>query len=168
MEQLWAPWRSGYVQRDGDESSATACFLCDAGQQHQAHEPTFVIGVSTYSVVMLNKFPYSAGHLMVVPRRHVATLTDLSQDEYVDLMNAVRQSVEIIDQVYKPHGCNVGINLGAAAGAGVPDHVHIHVIPRWEGDTNFMTTIAQTRVISQELRETWARLAPYFSRVSQA
>lgn len=168
MEQLWAPWRSSYVQRDGNESSPVTCFLCDAGQQQQAHEPTLVVGVSLHSVVLLNKFPYSAGHLMVVPRRHVATLNDLSQDEYTDLMNILRQSVGIVDQVYKPHGCNVGINLGAASGAGVPDHVHIHIIPRWEGDTNFMTTIAHTRVISQELREMWARIAPFFSRVSEA
>lgn len=167
MEQLWAPWRSSYVQRDGNESSTENCFLCDAAQQQQAHRSTFVVGVSLHAVVLLNKFPYSAGHLMVVPRKHVATLQELSQDEYIDLMNVVRHAVDVVDQVYKPHGCNVGINLGAAAGAGVPDHVHIHVIPRWEGDTNFMTSIAQTRVISQELQETWARIAPYFSRESQ-
>ncbi len=167
MEQLWAPWRSTYVQRDSAESTADTCFLCEAGQQHQAHEPTLVVGSSEHSVVLLNKFPYSAGHLMVVPRGHLATLTDLTQEEYVDLMNSVRQSVDILEQVFKPHGCNVGINLGAASGAGVPDHLHVHVIPRWDGDTNFMTSIGQTRVISQELHQTWARISPHFARESQ-
>lgn len=162
MDQLWAPWRSSYVQRDEETNTTGACFLCEAGAQVQPDRATLVVACSQHSVVLLNRFPYSAGHLMVVPRRHAANIGVLSDEEYTDLMHCLRRTVSVVEHVFRPHGVNVGLNLGTASGAGVPDHLHLHVVPRWEGDTNFMTVVSQTRVISQDLMQTWEQVSSHF------
>jgi len=112
---------------------------------------------------MLNRYPYASGHIMVCPRRHVASLADLRSEEYADMMELLRRSVTAIDDVFTPQGCNVGMNLGTAAGAGVPGHVHAHIVPRWEGDTNFMSVVSDTRVISDDLTTTWTTLVDWFT-----
>jgi ATP adenylyltransferase len=161
-KQLWAPWRARYVQRDSEEHVAQECFLCDAGQRDQQDEAVLVVAVSEHAVVLLNRYPYSGGHLLVAPRRHAAHISELTHQEYTDVMDSVRKAVSAIETLLHPHGCNIGINLGAASGAGVPGHLHVHIVPRWEGDTNFMTVTADTRVISGDLSETWRRVTDHY------
>lgn len=158
MDQLWAPWRRQYVQETDTTRTGSDCFLCDAGACSAADPSLLVIAVSTHSIQMLNRFPYTGGHILVAPRRHCSSILDLSQDEYADLMNEVRSAVKTLSETYSPHGFNIGVNLGAAGGAGVPGHVHIHVVPRWNGDTNFMPVIGEVRVLSEDLIATWERL----------
>jgi ATP adenylyltransferase len=121
-----------------------------------------VLAVDETMVTMLNRFPYNNGHLMVAPREHVARLASLSRETYVALMDALLGSIGIIERVFKPQGMNVGINIGASAGAGIEDHLHWHVVPRWDGDTNYMPVIAEVKVLPQHLEDTYERLRPYF------
>ena len=116
--------------------------------------------------MILNKYPYNNGHLMVVPKRHVATLSETLPSELSELMTLTRTSERVLSEAYDPDGLNIGINLGRSAGAGVPGHLHIHVVPRWDGDTNFMTVTAETRVMPEEPRQTVERLKPLFQRLS--
>ncbi len=115
--------------------------------------------MAEHSIIMLNRYPYSVGHLLISPRGHVADVLELDNDGYICLMNSVRAAVRAVRQAFDPHGINVGVNLGSAAGAGVPGHVHIHVVPRWNGDTNFMPVIGQTQIISTSLDEAWDRIS---------
>jgi ATP adenylyltransferase len=145
----------------GPAGTPGACIFCAAVEGDRREWLT--LGTTRFSVVMLNRYPYASGHLMVAPRRHTAALADLPADEHVDLAEAVRRTLGSLEGALRPQGFNVGMNLGACAGAGVVDHLHWHVVPRWPGDTNFMTTLADTRVIPQHLDETWERLRPAFA-----
>lgn len=153
MERIWSPWRHSYVTR-AEESPG--CVFCIArtiadGQQLIVHE-----GALAY--VILNKFPYNAGHLMVVPYRQVANLDELTDDEALELMQFSRRCLRALRSVMKPQGFNVGFNLGKCAGAGIVEHLHLHIVPRWEGDTNFMPVVANSRVLPEALKETAAKL----------
>lgn len=159
MDRLWSPWRLAYVS--GGEPKG--CVFCDAQINEQA-EPLVVFGGATCFVI-LNLYPYNNGHLLVVPRRHVASLADASGDELAELMGLTRASELALTEVYHPQGLNVGMNLGRAAGAGVADHMHIHVVPRWVGDTNFMSVVGEARVIPEGLEKTAARLRPIFEKL---
>lgn len=159
MDRLWSPWRLAYVS--GGEPKG--CVFCDAQVNEQA-EPLVVFGGTTCFVI-LNLYPYNNGHLMVVPRRHVASLAGASGDELAELMGLTRASELALTEVYHPQGLNVGMNLGRAAGAGVADHMHIHVVPRWVGDTNFMSVVGEARVIPEGLEKTAARLKPIFEKI---
>src|SRR5207344_2698973 len=152
MERLWTPWRLAYVT----DASRTppSCIFCDAFE-HIDNEP-LVVHRSERCYVILNKFPYNNGHLMVVPNRHVASLGEATADELTELIALARRAELAIKETYAPHGLNMGINLGKPAGAGILDHLHMHVVPRWNGDTNFMTVIGQTRVLAEELTQTAA------------
>ena len=155
MEVMWAPWRMAYIGR-GRPGHCIFCVTDDGPQRD------LVLAVCSVGVVMLNLFPYNNGHLLVAPRRHVARLGDLTQDEYAGLMDALRASVSILDGVLKPQGMNVGINLGATAGAGIADHLHWHAVPRWDGDTNFMPVIGEVKVLPQHLQASYAELKQHF------
>jgi ATP adenylyltransferase len=145
----------GYIERGPTEQ----CIFC-VGNREEGRE--FVLAADEARVVMLNLFPYNNGHLLVAPRRHVARLTDLAGDEYAALMDAMRISIGIIDHVLAPQGMNVGINIGSTAGAGITEHLHWHIVPRWDGDTNYMPVIAEVKVLPQHLRESYDRLRPHF------
>lgn len=137
-----------------------SCFLCAAaGGQDEDHH---VLARNERALVMLNKYPYNSGHVIVAPRRHVASLESLDGDETVSVIDLVRLSVGALREALDAHGFNVGANLGEAAGAGVPDHLHFHVVPRWAGDTNFMPVVASSKVIPESLAETYARLREVF------
>jgi ATP adenylyltransferase len=162
MDRIWSPWRHAYVTRSED---AQGCVFCLArttsdGQQLIVHE-----GALAY--VILNKFPYNAGHLMVVPHRHVAQLSALEDPELGEMAKLTRLSERVLTEAYSPQGINVGMNLGRPAGAGIVDHLHIHLVPRWNGDTNFMTVVGEVRVLPEELPRTAERLRPLFARLSQ-
>ena len=162
MKQLWAPWRMTYI---GQTAKEEACVFCQKIREEDARE-ALVLAHTGHSVVMLNKYPYANGHLLLAPKRHEKNLSDLSVEEYRDLSEALRRSIDVVRQSYNPAGINLGMNLGKCAGAGIEDHLHWHVVPRWEGDTNFMPVIGETRVIPQHLLESYDRLKPQFQHFS--
>jgi len=157
MEQLWAPWRIKYIQM----GKSKGCILCDTPKEKD--------GVSNYilyrgkkNFVIMNSYPYNAGHLMVAPYRHVANLEDLTAEERNEHFEIVGRSVSVLKQVFKPEAFNIGINIGGVAGAGIDEHIHTHIVPRWQGDTNFMPIFADTKVINEALAETYAKLQGKF------
>jgi ATP adenylyltransferase len=160
MDRLWAPWRLSYVT--AAQVPATDCIFCDACAG-RAVDLVVLRGRVCY--VILNLYPYNNGHLMVVPNRHLAALEALTPDEQTELMQLARLAEMALNEAYRPQGINVGINLGKAAGAGIENHLHIHLVPRWSGDTNFMTAVGQTRVLPEDLAATAARLRPIFARL---
>src|SRR5262249_50253222 len=150
MDLLWAPWRLSYVAAEKPPADGDACFIC-RGLAEDDDRRNLIVERAPRSVVVLNRFPYNNGHLLVAPRRHKGGLDDLDPDELLETMETLRRMVRALDGLMRPHGYNVGLNLGAAAGAGLPGHLHWHVVPRWNGDTNFMPVLADTRVIVQSL-----------------
>ncbi|MBN1153915.1 HIT domain-containing protein [candidate division KSB1 bacterium] len=157
MDMLWAPWRIDYIlQPKGD-----GCIFCDKPAEHDDQANLIPFRGETCYVIM-NYYPYNNGHVMVVPYRHTSDLTSLSQDEYLEMMNLVSKSIQVINKALNPHGFNIGMNLGSVAGAGVKDHLHFHVVPRWNGDMNFMPVVGHTKVISEALEETCKKLKRYY------
>ncbi len=161
MKVLWAPWRMEYILSDGD---VDGCILCP-GDDRSLDEERLILRVERKTLVIMNKYPYINGHLLVAPVRHVGGVEELSDEEMLDLMNRVRAAVHILKRHMGPDGFNVGLNLGRVAGAGMEDHLHFHVVPRWNGDTNFMAVFGDVRVIPQHIRETYKELRPYFDRL---
>ena len=161
MERLWSPWRLAYVTAVHTPSD---CIFCDAFSRADA-ELVLLRGRTCF--VILNLYPYNNGHLMVVPTRHVATLARLTDAEQAEVMTMTRWAEVALTEAFHPQGLNVGINLGQAAGAGVEGHLHVHLVPRWAGDTNFMSVVGQVRVLPEELGQTAARLRPIFERLAQ-
>jgi ATP adenylyltransferase len=149
-----------YIRSSVDESAGSGCIFCSLQASDQEAER--IMAQTELAYVVLNKFPYNPGHLLVVPRRHVGDLEDLSVDENAELQALLQRSVAAVRAQSQPHGFNIGLNLGAVAGAGIPDHLHWHVVPRWSGDTNFMPIVGETRVLPELLAETARRLAPRF------
>jgi len=162
-ETLWAPWRMEYVlsPKDGQE-----CIFCAFPARGVAHfREDLVLVVQPLAFVCLNKYPFNAGHVLVVPRRHVSSLGELSDEEYDAFTRLLRTTVACLDDASHPNGMNLGMNLGKAGGAGIADHLHAHVVPRWLGDQNFMPVIAGTHVMPEHLDATWRRLRPSFDAV---
>ncbi len=158
MKQLWAPWRMVYIDQ---ETKDEGCIFCGRSRQVDSREALVLIQTK-HSMIMLNKYPYNNGHLLLAPKRHENKLDALPRDEHADLQDALRRSVAIVREILSPGGINLGMNLGKSAGAGVEDHLHWHVVPRWEGDTNFMPVVSETRVMPQHLLESYDRLKPHF------
>ncbi len=158
METMWAPWRMEYIlsEKEGE------CVFCKAANNHD--------GLTLYAgrriMVVMNKFPYTNGHLLVAPLRHISTLDQLSRDEMGDMMSGIQQSVDILKQVMSPEGFNVGLNLGKVAGAGVEAHLHFHIVPRWVGDVNALAVFGEIRVVSEHLQATYQNLKPYFNNIT--
>jgi len=157
---LWAPWRMEYIlapKRDG-------CIFCDfpAEQGEEADRRNLVAHRSSHAFTILNRFPYNSGHVMVVPRAHVDRLEDLSAEAWADLNEELRRAMAVLRSVYRPQGFNAGMNLGEVAGAGIKEHLHWHVVPRWGGDTNFMPVLADAKVIVEHLEEAWERIRKGF------
>jgi diadenosine tetraphosphate (Ap4A) HIT family hydrolase len=150
LERLWAGWRSAYVT-DVANVDVDGCVFCAILTSGLPDTETHIVWRGDQCVVILNAYPYTSGHLMVLPRRHVGELEDLDAAEHAELWRAATDAVRAIKRAYQPGGVNLGANLGLAAGAGVPGHAHVHVVPRWTGDTNFMTSIAETRVLPESL-----------------
>lgn len=155
MDRLWAPWRSKYVE--GTTQLPKGDFIARVDGE-TADRENLVVTRSRLSIVLLNRFPYSNGHLLVAPRRAVADIEDLTDDETLDGQQQIQAMIRALRVIMKPDGFNVGLNLGRAAGAGLPEHLHWHIVPRWNGDTNFMTIMDDARVIVQSLDEVWLRL----------
>ena len=158
MKVLWAPWRMEYILSD---QKGGECIFCP-GENRGEDENRLILYVGRLSMVMMNRFPYINGHLLVAPVRHVRGLELLSREETLDLLTMVSRSIEVLKKVMKPEGFNVGMNLGKAAGAGVEEHMHFHIVPRWNGDNNYMTVFGEVRVIPEHIEETYHRLLPHF------
>ena len=150
MDHLWAPWRLAYVAAAKVPADADPCFIC-RGLGEDDDRRNLIVRRTALAVVLLNRFPYNNGHLLIAPRAHKGRLDELTPDELLETMEAVRLLVNVLGGLMHPDGYNVGLNLGAAAGAGLPGHLHWHVVPRWHGDTNFMPVLADTKVIVQSL-----------------
>jgi ATP adenylyltransferase len=158
MEQLWAPWRMELVSKG---EPPPGCIFCDLPKAADDRE-NLILGRTKNTFAILNKFPYNNGHLMVVPRSHTSELDGLGDEEHAELGEMLRVALRLVRKGYGPHGANVGMNLGRIAGAGIADHLHWHVVPRWNGDTNFMPVIGETKVMVEHLLASWDRLRPLF------
>lgn len=159
MERIWAPWRMEFILNEKPD----CCIFCLGEMQGDDQEKErLVLHRDTLSFVMMNRYPYTTGHLLVSPYRHVGTLQDLTSDEMLQLFENVRLACEVTTKALAPQGYNIGINLGKVAGAGVADHLHIHIVPRWVGDANFMTVISDTRVVPEGLSATYDKFLPFF------
>jgi ATP adenylyltransferase len=159
MKNLWAPWRMGYILSDQKNDG---CIFCP-GPDRSKDKERLILHVGPSTIVMMNRFPYNNGHLLVAPIKHASGLELLSRQATLDLLVGVRKAVEILREVMSPEGFNVGLNLGHVAGAGMEDHIHFHIVPRWKGDTNFMTVLGDVRVIPEHIRGTYEKLKPYFN-----
>jgi len=172
LEHLWAGWRSSYVSSfedagvapgaNGDTTHAGAtelvCVFCAIVGSAEPDEVRHVLWTGKFTVALLNAYPYSPGHVMVMPIRHVRELHELEPEESAELSRGVYDAVAAVKAAYRPEGMNLGVNLGRAAGAGIPAHLHVHIVPRWIGDTNFMTSVAGVRVLPEALNDSWSKL----------
>ncbi|MBI4187108.1 MAG: HIT domain-containing protein [Chloroflexi bacterium] len=158
MEYLWAPWRIQYIQME----KPRGCILCDKPAEDN-DVANYILYRGVHNFIMLNAYPYNAGHLMIAPGRHTANLEKLTDEELTEHFRLVSRSVGILKQVFKPDGFNIGINLGFVAGAGIHDHIHTHIVPRWQADTNFMPVTADTKVVNEALSATYQKLKDRFA-----
>ncbi|RKZ34428.1 HIT family hydrolase [bacterium] len=162
MKRLWAPWRMEYISRGDLENDE--CFLCEKQKNPENDDEDFVLYRGEHCYALMNTYPYNNGHLMIATYRHIGDFTKLTKAELVEMMEITRIAVSAITESMGAQGFNIGFNLGCVAGAGVVDHIHLHIVPRWGGDTNFMPVIADTKVVSEALKETYERLFPYFEK----
>ena len=161
MERIWSPWRMAYIQAAKEQGEDGGCIFCDLPAEGDDVR-TMILARGELAFVIVNSFPYNPWLLLVAPFRDVGAFTSLEGGELADVDALVARSIRALEQEMEPHGYNLGMNLGRVAGAGIPDHVHWHLVPRWNGDTNFMPVVGQTRVLPELLEETYARLRPRF------
>jgi ATP adenylyltransferase len=150
MDQLWAPWRLAYITKESPPKDGDECFIC-RGLAEADDRRNLIVQRTRLSTVLLNRFPYNNGHLLIAPKGHKGRLDELTRDETLDLQETINRMVQVLERTMRPEGFNIGLNLGKVAGAGLPGHVHWHVVPRWNGDTNFMPIFSDVKVISQSL-----------------
>ncbi len=162
MDRLWAPWRMANI----DAPKPDGCIFClfPAREGEAADRENLIVHRTSRCFTMLNRFPYNSGHVMVVPRAHLARLEDLPPEDFADLQDELRRCLGVLRAVYRPDGLNVGMNLGVVAGAGIADHLHWHVVPRWNGDTSFMPVLSETKVMVEHLEATWERIRAGFAK----
>jgi ATP adenylyltransferase len=154
MKQIWSPWRMDYISSGNDEAE---CVFCEAFKMEEPSQ-SLIAYRSEKAFVILNRYPYTSGHIMVVPNVHLASIEDLDAETRAEIIELAVHATSVLRTLYQPDGFNWGINIGKAAGAGVADHTHLHIVPRWGGDTNFMTTVGNSRVLPEALEETLARI----------
>ena len=164
MDRLYTPWRYDYIKGASGEKTGhgSSCVFCAIRDRPADDEQTYILRRARHNFVVLNIYPYTSGHLMIVPFEHTADFSALAKETSDELMDLAKRAQGILEGAYRPHGFNLGMNLGQAAGAGVTDHLHLHVLPRWSGDANFMTTVGETRVLPEDLRVTYERLRGLF------
>ncbi len=160
MDILWAPWRIEYIK----QAKEPGCIFCSKPTENQ-DKKNFIIFRGTSAFVIMNYYPYNNGHLMIVPFRHTSNLADLTAEEKLEMMDLLALSKNVLVKTMSPHGFNIGMNLGEVAGAGVKDHLHFHIVPRWNGDTNYMPICGHTKVVSEGLTETWESLREVFLKI---
>ena len=166
MKKLYCPWRSKYIEGVKEEKGKSECVFCNKIKSQKLDEH-YILYKTKHSVVMLNLYPYNAGHLLIIPVKHCSDISLLSKPSRQDLMEKINECTQILQKSLECQGVNIGINLGKAAGAGIPEHFHIHILPRWEGDTNFMPTLADTKQISCDLNDIYKKLKPEFDKLKK-
>jgi len=159
MDHLWTPWRSTYMREKRDKPG---CIFCHAASSPNDDSETLVVHRARLNFVILNRYPYTSGHVMIAPYQHVSRLQQVADDTVEEMIRLARLAERVIEQSYQPQGLNIGMNLGEAAGAGIEQHIHLHVLPRWMGDANFMTSVGETRIIPEDLTITFAKLRDAF------
>lgn len=164
MDVLWSPWRYAYIKSgsEGSDPLSSGCIFCDVLNRPEPDEDKFILTRADHNFVILNIYPYISGHIMVVPFEHISNLDEASKETTDELMDLTKRCQQVLREVYEPQGFNLGINQGKAGGAGVAEHLHQHVLPRWVGDANFMTAIGQTRTIPESLKDTYDKLVEHF------
>lgn len=165
MKNLWSPWRSHYIESFKNKQSGGNCIFCETAEKDVADFSNLLVRKSKYSLVVLNLYPYNNGHVMILPKRHVGSLENITAEESHELMDEIILAEKVLQKIYSPQGFNIGANLGRAGGAGIDDHIHFHIVPRWNGDTNFMPAIGEVKVISQDLIETKKRLLSGYDEI---
>lgn len=164
MDRLWAPWRMSYILETVKQEQPEGCVFCRMVEESKDVDNLILIR-GKHSFIVMNLFPYNSGHLMVVPKRHTGDFGLLSPDEHVEMGKLIEISRKALAECFTPHGYNIGMNIGRAAGAGILDHLHYHVVPRWNGDSNFMSAVGETKVLSESLPESYARLKKVIDRL---
>tara|TARA_B100000029_G_C17086078_1_gene782371 strand:- start:110 stop:598 length:489 start_codon:yes stop_codon:yes gene_type:complete len=162
MKRIWAPWRIEYIRKKDEKG----CIFCDKPKMNDRNELILLRGESVFT--LMNLYPYTNGHLLVSPFRHIDSFRQLEQAEKYEILEQIDKSVDVLTEVMNPDGFNVGTNIGSSAGAGIEDHIHFHVVPRWNGDTNFMPVLGHTKVMVEGLEESWSEMKPYFERKNSA
>ena len=155
MEKMWAPWRLEYIQNA--DKKTEGCIFCDKPKQETDKE-NLIVHKDEHCFIILNKYPYNNGHLMVVPYEHKSDILDLSDTVLLNIQKVIQKAIKALKNTMEPHGFNIGVNMGRPAGAGIADHIHYHIVPRWHGDTNYMPVLAETKVVSEALDQTWEKL----------
>lgn len=166
MKRLWSPWRSRYIDSFSEAGRSRKCIFCDV-KNGRDDASRLIVWRGKECYIVMNLFPYNSGHLMVVPYRHRATLHDLDGDECLELMDGTKLAMKLLERVSHPDGFNVGANFGRSSGAGIEGHMHIHVVPRWQGDTNFLPVLADTKIISQDMQDTYKKLKDAMRRIDK-
>jgi ATP adenylyltransferase len=161
LDRLWSPWRARYIA-SGVDAARDGCVFCLIANDPEHDESNFVLHRATHCFVVLNLYPYISGHLMIVPYLHTSEFASAPKEITDEMMDLTKRAQGVLREVYSPAGFNMGMNLGTAAGAGIADHLHIHLLPRWAGDTNFMTTVGEARVLPEDLETTYSKLKPRF------
>ena len=163
MERLWSPWRYKYISAGGsEEPGSSVCVFCEIHKDPARDDLNFVVKRGAHNYVVLNLYPYISGHLLIVPNQHIGEMDTAAKETTDELMDLTKHCQTVLREVYKPPGFNLGMNLGRSGGAGIVDHIHMHIMPRWTGDTNFMSTVGETRVIPEDLATTYRKLKEKF------
>ena len=165
MEKLWSPWRSLYIQSFKEGKKDNNCIFCNAVEEDLNSESSLVVRKSKLTITVLNLYPYNNGHLMVVPKRHLSDFLELNPEENAEVMSELQLALKCLKMISKPDGFNVGANIGKSSGAGIDDHLHFHIVPRWNGDTNFMPVLGEVKVLSQDLLQTKKELIRAYESV---
>ena len=167
MERLWSPWRAQYISTFGTSAEYKGCIFCDAYTATD-DDAVYLVQRHEHCFTIMNLYPYNSGHLLIVPHTHTDTIVNLAQKEYYEMMDVVRIWLRVFKESMNPQGFNIGTNIGRSGGAGIDTHVHMHIVPRWQGDSNFMPVIGETKVLSEDLRETMQRLRTSYNRIIQS
>lgn len=163
MEKIWSPWRSKYIDSFKSDEDPSKCVFCQMKDQNQSDLDNLLVDKGLYTFTVMNLYPYNNGHLMVIPFRHTNDFKSLDNNELIEIMEKLQLAQKALSNAINPHGFNIGANIGRVAGAGVEDHIHFHIVPRWNGDSNFMPVIGDVKVISQDLKETKIKLLKEYS-----
>jgi len=154
MERIWSPWRSKYIDAIKEKKGDEECVFCSAVKENIGDDDCLVVYKAESVFTIMNLYPYNNGHLMVVPNRHISSISDITTEEFAEITKQIKLASESLTKLYLPHGFNIGANIGKAAGAGIDTHLHFHIVPRWNGDTNFMPVVGEVKIISHELMKT--------------
>ncbi len=158
MEKLWSTWRSHYIDGFKHQTGDEECVFCAAVGQNETSDDSLVVYKGELAFLIMNLYPYNGGHVMIVPKRHISDIKELTSEEFSEIYEIIQKTVRALDNTMKPQGYNIGANIGKVSGAGIDQHIHFHIVPRWDGDTNFMTTIGEVKVISQDLLDIKKRI----------